>query len=220
MKNLLTPEELIAFEDDIAATFNDAKIKAPIHLEWDNEEQLIEVFKHVNEEDWVCCSWRSHYKCLLKGVPQDELKKAIIQGRSISLCFKDYNVISSGIVGGNLPIALGIAMDIKRKGGTNHVWAFAGDMTSTLGSFYEATEYAFNHDLPITFVVEDNKKSVCTITDDVWNIGGYAEMLHGKNSDDYPMKEKEVYKCGKIWYYRYNLHNKWQHAGTNVRVQF
>ena len=75
---MLTKEELIEYENDIAATFDAAKIKAPIHLYNDNEEQMIEVFKkhNIGEEDWVLGSWRSHYQCLLKGVPKDELKKA------------------------------------------------------------------------------------------------------------------------------------------------
>ena len=45
---MLTKEELIEYENDIAATFDAAKIKAPIHLYNDNEEQMIEVFKKHN----------------------------------------------------------------------------------------------------------------------------------------------------------------------------
>ena len=84
-----TPKELIEFEEDIADCFNRSLIKAPVHLYNGNEKQMIEVFKkqNIGHDDWVLCSWRSHYQCLLKGVPQDELKAAILQGRSISLCF-------------------------------------------------------------------------------------------------------------------------------------
>ena len=121
---MLTKEELIEFETEIAACFDDAQIRAPVHLYNDNEEQIIGIFeKHnIGPEDWVLCSWRSHYQCLLKGVPRDELKAAILQGRSISLCFRKQRVFSSGIVTGVLPIATGLALDIKRKGGTNKVY--------------------------------------------------------------------------------------------------
>ncbi|MDP2866023.1 MAG: hypothetical protein Q8O90_07260, partial [Elusimicrobiota bacterium] len=119
MKSLLTKEELIAFEDEIAACFNKALIKAPIHLYNGNEDQVLEVFKGINEEDWVLCSWRSHYQCLLKGVPKERLKSDILAGRSISLCYKDYKIVSSGIVTGVLPIAVGIALDIKRRKAPN-----------------------------------------------------------------------------------------------------
>jgi TPP-dependent pyruvate/acetoin dehydrogenase alpha subunit len=63
MENLLTAEELVAFETDIANCFNNAMIKAPIHLYDGNEEQMIEVFKQIQPDDWVFCSWRSHYQC-------------------------------------------------------------------------------------------------------------------------------------------------------------
>ena len=135
MKNLLTKEQLVDFETDIANCFNNAMIKAPIHLYDGNEEQMIDIFKCVEPEDWVFCSWRSHYQCLLKGVPQEQLKQDILAGKSITLCYPEYNIYSSAIVTGNIPIATGTALDIKRKGGTNHVWCFVGDMTSETGTF-------------------------------------------------------------------------------------
>ena len=90
MKNLITKEELIAFESEIADCFNEALIKAPIHLYNGNEDQILEIFKKINEDDWVMCSWRSHYQCLLKGVPRAQLKNDILAGKSISLfCDKE-----------------------------------------------------------------------------------------------------------------------------------
>ena len=105
MKNLLTKNELIDFEQDIAETFNSGLIKAPIHLYSGNEEQMIDIFKNVNEDDWVFCSWRSHYQCLLKGVPQDILKQDIIDGKSITLCYPEFKIYSSYILF-NLSISL------------------------------------------------------------------------------------------------------------------
>ena len=93
----LTPIDLINFEEEIAESFNAALIRAPIHLYNGNEEKMIEIFKQVKEEDYVFCSWRSHYQCLLKGVPRNVLKKDILQGKSISLCYPDYNIFSSAI---------------------------------------------------------------------------------------------------------------------------
>ena len=202
MKDLLTKEQLVAFETDIANCFNNAMIKAPIHLYDGNEEQMIDIFKCVEPKDWVFCSWRSHYQCLLKGVPQEQLKKDILAGKSITLCYPEYNIYSSAIVTGNIPIATGAALDIKRKGGTNHVWCFVGDMTSETGTFFENWKYAVNHDLPITFVIENNGKSVCNETSKVWN------------SDElYFAKETR-----KIIYYEYQT--KYPHAGAGQRIQF
>lgn len=198
----MNKEELISFEEDIAESFNNGFIKAPVHLYNNNEDQMIEIFKNVKDEDWVFCSWRSHYQCLLKGVPKDILKNDILNGKSISLCYTDYNIYSSGIVTGNIPIAVGVALDIKRKGGTNKVWCFVGDMTAETGAFHENYKYSVNFDLPITFVVEDNSVSVCSETKKVWN------------------KEKHSYLGidNKIIYYQYS--NKYPHAGAGKRIQF
>jgi TPP-dependent pyruvate/acetoin dehydrogenase alpha subunit len=203
MKNLLTKQELIDFEQDIADTFNLGLIKAPIHLYSGNEDQMIEIFKRVKEEDWLFCSWRSHYQCLLKGVSKDVLKQDIIDGKSITLCYPEFNIYSSAIVTGNIPIATGTAFDIKRKGKNNHVWCFVGDMTSETGTFYENHKYAVNHDLPITYIVEDNGKSVCSETLEVWNI---QELSYSKK--DIP----------KVIYYKYET--KYPHAGSGKRIQF
>jgi hypothetical protein len=56
MENLLNKEQLIAFETDIADCFNNAMIKAPVHLYDGNEDQMIDIFKNVKEEDWVFCT--------------------------------------------------------------------------------------------------------------------------------------------------------------------
>ena len=202
MKNLLTKEQLVDFETEIANCFNNAMIKAPVHLYDGNEEQMINIFKNVEPEDWIFATWRSHYQCLLKGVPQEQIKQDILDGKSITLCYPEYNVYSSAIVTGNIPIATGVALDIKRKGGTNHVWCFVGDMTSETGTFFENWKYAVNHDLPITYVIENNGKSVCTETHKVWNTD---ELYFAKETR-------------KIIYYEYQT--KYPHAGAGARIQF
>src|SRR5262252_6831964 len=95
---------LRAFEEEIAQEFAAGNIRAPVHLAAGNETALIEIFERVKPDDWVLCSWRSHYHALLKGVPRHEVKAAIMAGHSISLCFPQYKVLSSAIVGGIAPI--------------------------------------------------------------------------------------------------------------------
>lgn len=197
-------KDLIRFEDDIAETFNKGMIKAPIHLHSGNEDFLINFFKKkIKKNDWVFCSWRSHYQCLLKGVPPKILKKEILDGKSISLCFMKYKVYSSAIVGGTLPISLGMALSLKRKKSKNRVFCFIGDMTSETGIAYETIKYSINKKLPIHFVIEDNSKSVCTDTRKTWSL----KKLSYENS-----------RNSYITYYKYKL--KYPHAGAGKRVQF
>jgi len=199
----LTKQDLISFEEDIANEFNNKKIKAPVHLYYGNEDQIIDVFKKIRPQDWVLCTWRSHYQCLLKGVPPEEVKREIMEGRSITLCFPEHKIFSSAIVTGIIPIGVGLAMAAKRRNYDKKVYVFVGEMTSETGSMHECVKYSINHQLPIHFVVEDNGKSVCTDTRETWN----TKVLTYENAaSDY------------ITYYKYET--KYPHAGAGQRVQF
>jgi len=199
----LTPDDLIDFENDIIECFNNKKIKAPIHLYSNNEIEMINIFQKIDINDWVCCTWRSHYQCLLKGVPKDLIKQKILDGKSISLSFPDYKIISSAIVGGIIPIAVGLGMANKIKNSNDKVFCFMGDMGSETGIAHESIKYSLNHELNIYWIVEDNNKSVCTDTRKTWNM----ECLTYENM-----------KSDKIIYYKYN--NKYPHAGGGKRIQF
>jgi pyruvate dehydrogenase E1 component alpha subunit len=184
----VTKQELIEFEDKMAEHFNNARIRAPIHLYYGNENELIKIFKDIRSKDWVFCSWRSHYQCLLKGVPPEQLEKDILEGKSISLCYPEYNIYSSAIVGGNIPIAVGAAMAMKRKKIDTKVYCFVGDMTAESGVFSENLRYSMAQNLPIKFIVEDNGKSVCTDTMKTW---GLNQSLYKNLDQEY------------IYYYEY-----------------
>ena len=200
----MNKRDLILFEEEIATLFNSGKIRAPVHLYKGNEEKIINVFKNIKKNDWVFCSWRSHYQCLLKGVPAKEVKEEILAGKSISLCFPKYKIFSSALVGGALPIAVGIAMSIKYKKEKDcKVYCFLGEMTAETGIAHECIKYSRNFKLPIHFIVEDNEKSVCTDTREAWN----QKKLSFENiNDEY------------VTYYKYKT--TYPHAGAGMRVQF
>ena len=189
---------LIDFETEVKERYEAGEIKAPVHLSSNNEDNLIEIFKKVNQDDWVFSSWRNHYHALLHGIPRDKLMNLIIRGKSMSVYSKEPKFYSSSIVGGIIPIALGVAQSIKMKGEENKVWCFVGDMTFETGVFHESYKYAKNFELPIQFVVEDNNLSVHTPTDAAWGI-------RQEVPDD-------------VVYYRYE--NGYPHHGTGAWVNF
>tara|TARA_R100000278_G_scaffold123049_1_gene111055 strand:+ start:651 stop:1262 length:612 start_codon:yes stop_codon:yes gene_type:complete len=200
----LTAKDLLNFEEDIASEFNNSNIKAPVHLYNGNEQEMIDVFSTINNDDWVLCTWRSHYQCLLKGVPKEIVKEKIMSGGSMALCFPDYNIFSSAIVTGILPIAVGLGLSLKRRQEDHRkVHCFVGDMTALTGSFNECLRYCEQHDLPVRFIIEDNGRSVCTTTSEVWNYNKHPYL-------DVDNKH--------IVYYKYE--SKWPHAGAGKRVQF
>lgn len=201
----MTKQELIAFEEDIAASFNNKEIKAPIHLDNGSESQMIGVFESlkIGPNDWCLSTWRSHYISLLKGVPPERVKADILIGKSISLCYPDYNIFSSAIVGGSVSIGLGVSLNLKRERKLGTAYIFIGDMGSELGTVHECLKYAQNHKLPFHLVVADNNKSVCTDTRKTWSTDKLTYELDNS---------------GYVTYFKYS--SKFPHAGAGSRISF
>jgi TPP-dependent pyruvate/acetoin dehydrogenase alpha subunit len=190
----ISKKELIEFERHIAELYEQAKIKAPIHLAKGNENKLIKIFKDYRDSDWVFTTYRSHYHWLLSGRNPEELKKQIVEGHSMHIFGSRF--FTSAIVGGHVPIALGVALALKIKNSSNKVWCFMGDMAGESGIVHESIKYARGHGLPITFVIEDNDYSVRALTKETW--GRSKAKVAGR--------------------YKYKRH--YPHAGTGKYVMF
>lgn len=219
----MTKEELIAFEREIADVFENGEIRAPVHLSKGNEDALIEIFKIVSPEDWVFSTWRSHYHALLHGVPANSVRDEIIKGNSITLNFPEHNFYTSAIVGGIIPIATGTALAIQKKGLVDkRVWCFVGDMGAMTGIFYESYRYALNLDLPIMFVIENNRYSTNVPTGFAW--GEDAEWKN--NHHEFPFslasqnwnEELSIRIGAKIMVYDYT--KEYPHQGSGKFIIF
>lgn len=153
---------LIAFEKRIVDLFEDARIPHPIHLSGGNERQLIEIFREIMPGDYIFSTHRNHYHYLLAGGPPERLEELILAGNSMHVFDRERNFLTTAIVAGGPAIAAGVACGLKRQGSSARVWCFVGDGAEDEGHFYEAVRYVDGHDLPCTFIIEDNDRSVET----------------------------------------------------------
>lgn len=163
-----TEQELISFEKEIGDLYLQNKLPFLFHLSGGNERELIDIFKHIKEGDYVISNHRSHYHALLHGIPPEDLKQKILDGRSMFVYDRKRNFFCSAIIGGTPAIAAGVAWALKRKGSNNRVWCFIGDGTEDSGHTYEAVRYVDGFDLPCTFVIENNNRSVESTNADRW----------------------------------------------------
>ena len=202
----ITKEDIINFEKEIAEIFATGAIRAPVHLRSGREDALIKIFKdnRIGSDDYIFGYWDSHELALLKGVPREEVKKAIVEGKSISLCFPQYNVLCSGIAGSLMGTATGVAWALKNQNKKGRAFIFCGDMSAETGIFHEAVKYAVNFDLPVKFIVCDNGVSVMTNTRETWGC-----------SD--PWFKDTKYE-GKIIYFTYV--NGYPHSGLGKLIKF
>lgn len=165
---LMTKQELISFESRMADLYRGGELPFLFHLSGGNEDQLIEIFKEIKEGDYVLSTHRNHYHALLHGIPPDELEDKIKNGRSMFVFDRKRNFFTSAIIGGTPAIAAGIAVALKKKGSSQKVWCFVGDGIEDTGHLWEAARYVDGHDLPCTFVIEDNNRSVETSKEERW----------------------------------------------------
>jgi len=193
---------LINFEQEVISEYKKGETYGPVHLSGGNEEQLLEIFKNIKDNDWVFSTHRSHYHAYLKSKNRKWVMNEVIKNANSShINSKKYKFFTSAIVGGIIPIALGVAMGIKMKNKSDHVWCFVGDMAAEMGCFEEAWKYALGEKLPITFIIEDNDLGCNTPVNEVWK-------LRGKNSEGYL----------KIIYYKYI--RKYPHYGIGEWITF
>jgi len=206
MRSNLTKDDIVKFEQEIAEVFATGAIRAPVHLRSGREDELIHIFRDekIGDDDYVFGFWDSHELALLKGVPREEVKKAILEGKSISLCFPEHKVLCSGIVGSLMGTATGVAWALKNQKKPGRAYLFCGEMSSETGIFFEAVKYAYNFDLPVKFIVCDNGLSVMTKTREVWG-------------SDEPWFKGTKYES-KIIYFQYV--NGYPHSGLGKLIKF
>ena len=74
----MNKDDLIAFENRIGKLYENGDLPFLFHLSGGNEDQLIELFKNIDEKDYVLSNHRSHYHALLHGISPEKLEKMII----------------------------------------------------------------------------------------------------------------------------------------------
>lgn len=203
---MITKEDLISFETDMRILWHTGKIKCPHHFCGGNEGQLIEYFrKHVRPDDWVFSTHRNAYHWLLKTGDVAYLEKQILKhNNSMHIIDVKRRFISTAIVGGNVGPAVGVAKAIKIAGSLEHVHCFVGDGATDQGWFWEAYRYANFFDLPITFIIEDNNRSVESNKAARW---GHPFRFDFINSQSH-----------KIYYYQYTP--TYPHCGDGRAIEW
>lgn len=211
-----TRESLIAFETRIKTLWEAGELPCLLHLCGGNEGQLLDIFNDVRPGDWIFSTHRNHYHALLAGIPVDTLEASILNGRSMFTYSREHNFFCSAVLAGTCCIATGVAFAIGPRSpednyngrlGRPHVWCFIGDGGAEQGHFWEAINFVEAHDLPCTFIVEDNDRSVDT-----------PRAPRRGNGVDPINRALATYKCVR----RYEYTPTYPHAGaaTPFQIQF
>jgi 2-oxoisovalerate dehydrogenase E1 component len=169
--------ELRAFENNIATLLGKAVLKGASHLYAGQEAVAIGAVGALQDDDLITSTHRGHGHAHAHGdtaaktpeAKQEHFNQmmAEVLGRSGGYCkgkggsmhiadVAHGNLGATGIVGGNIPVAVGAALAQKLKGTDRVVLCFFGDGASNTGNFHEALNMASLWDLPVVFVAENN----------------------------------------------------------------
>ncbi len=174
---LLQIMEIRALENNIANLLSKAVLKGASHLYAGQEAVAVGAINALRDDDLITSTHRGHGHAHAHGdkvaktaaAKQEHYKKmmAEVLGKATGYCkgkggsmhiadVEHGNLGATGIVGGNIPVAVGAALAQKLQGTDRVVICFFGDGASNTGNFHESLNMASLWDLPLVFVVENN----------------------------------------------------------------
>lgn len=154
------------FEAKCVELYQAQKIRGFLHL-YDGEEAVaVGVIETLEDRDTVVATYRDHGHALARGLPMGALMaemygkvEGCARGRGGSMHFFDRArrfVGGNAIVGGGLPLAVGIALAEKERATGALAACFFGEGAAGEGEFHESMNLAKLWDLPVLFVCENN----------------------------------------------------------------
>ena len=195
----------------IATEYPRGLMRTPVHLCVGQEAIPVGLSENLINDDKVLSNHRSHGHYLAKGGSLESLFGEILgkeigcakgRGGSQHLIDLDVNFIASApILGGTIPIATGIAFSNKLSKSNGIVIAYLGDAVLEEGVLFESLSFAALHELPILFVVENNRLSVHTSIDKRQPARKLSDIgrAFGLRSEEFNGNDPEVVaRAGKI----------------------
>jgi pyruvate dehydrogenase E1 component alpha subunit len=170
--------EIRAFENNIANLLSKAVLKGASHLYAGQEAVAVGAISALRDDDLVTSTHRGHGHAHAHGdkvaktpeAKQEHFNKmmAEVLGKATGYCkgkggsmhiadVEHGNLGATGIVGGNIPVAVGAALAQKLMGTDRVVLCFFGDGAANTGNFHEALNMASLWDLPVVFICENNQ---------------------------------------------------------------
>lgn len=185
------------FEERMAQMYQQGKIGGFCHLYIGQEAVAVAAHHATHPEDYMITSYRDHAHPLVRGT--DPMRCAaelfgkeagLARGKGGSMHFFDVerNIYGGhGIVGGQIPVATGMAFASKYKADNRVTLCFFGEAAMNQGTFHESLNMASLWGLPIIYICENNQYGMGTAierasavtdlsrrTSEAYNIEGFA----------------------------------------------
>jgi pyruvate dehydrogenase E1 component alpha subunit len=166
-RELLSQMALIRrFEEEAGRQYQRAKAGGFLHLAIGEEATIVGTTSVMRDDDYLIGTYRTHGHAIARGTDPKNVMAELFGrvdgtsgGRGGSMHIFDLErrfMGGYGIVGGNLPLAAGLALASDYKGTDEVTVCMFGDGASNTGNFGETMNLAALWSLPVVFLVENN----------------------------------------------------------------
>ncbi len=161
------------FEERCAEAYALGKIGGFCHLYIGQEAISAGTMSVLRPDDYVVTSYRDHGQAIARGVSPRAVMAELFgrstgcskgKGGSMHMFDKSVGFLGGhGIVGGHIPLAAGVGWAIKYRKGDQVCVCFFGEAAVNIGAFHEALNMAALWNLPVVFVIENNRYGMGTV---------------------------------------------------------
>jgi pyruvate dehydrogenase E1 component alpha subunit len=159
--------EIRFFEETVDDLFARGLVHGTMHLSVGQEASAVGSIFALNKEDYILSTHRGHGHCIAKGADIN-LMMAEFMGKETGYCrgrggsmhiadMEGRNLGANGVVGGGIPLAVGVALSLQMRRSDEIVMGFFGDGAANQGCFHEALNMAAIWSLPVVYICENNQ---------------------------------------------------------------
>ncbi|WEV61238.1 thiamine pyrophosphate-dependent dehydrogenase E1 component subunit alpha [Streptococcaceae bacterium ESL0729] len=195
--------EIRHFENILDDYNRDGKLYGTTHLYNGQEAVATGICQQLDNNDLILSTHRNHGHALAKGTDGYQMyaeifgKKTGTNGGKVgSMHISDPkvgNMGGNGIVGGNFPVALGLATALKMDKKDEIVVCFSGDGATNEGTFHESLNLASIWKLPIIFVIENNQYAMSSDASKMI-AGSIAERAHAYKMKSFKVDGQDIFE--------------------------
>ena len=173
------------YEEKIYFLFLEGTMPGTIHQSHGQEACAVGMLYDLGNDDYMTSTHRPAGHCLAKGVSLESMMAEMF-AKSAGCCKAKGGAMHTGdmsvgavpaiaIVGGGIPVSVGIGLSCKMRKTNNVVVCFFGDGASNEGAFHESLNAAAIWNLPVIFACENNLYGASTRVDKVMKVKSIAD---------------------------------------------
>ena len=191
-----------AFDERLSILVKQGKVRSGVYTGIGQEAIIVGTCFGLRKEDFICPLHRDLGSFLMKGV-ESRVMMSQMFAKSTGLSKGRDSALHSGVnelgifgntsmLGGNLPVAAGLALTFKMEKSDNVVIAYFGEGASNTGDFHEALNLAGVQQLPVIFICENNQYAYSVPIEKSMAIDDVADRARGYGFDGVAINGNDV----------------------------